>query len=125
MGILKLNELFKKCQSEQLGKPYDIIIIDGSNMIFQTLCAGFSQMKKSGLLLSQWDSINTDLLSQISFIIKYSIDRIKDTIIKRFDSGASEVVVVIDPTETPKYMVNSSFIYNIIFGEKNIEHNGY
>ena len=112
MGILKLNKLFERCPTEQLGKPYDVVIIDGSNMVFQTLCSGFSQMKKSGLLLSQWDSINTDLLSQIAFIIKYSIDRIKDNIIKRFDSGISEVVVVIDPTETPQYIINSSFTYN-------------
>ena len=112
MGILKLNDLFKSCQTEELNKHYNIIIIDGSNMIFQTLCAQLSQMKKSGLLISQWDTINADLLTQISYIIKYSVERIHDTIQQYYDNGAEEIVLVLDPADTPNYLFSPSFSYN-------------
>ena len=63
MGILKLNNLFKTCPTEELNKPYNIVIVDGSNIIIQTLCSELSQMKKSGLLIQQWDSVNADLFT--------------------------------------------------------------
>ena len=113
MGILKLNELFKaRCQTEPYNKHHRVIIFDGSNLIFKTLCAEHSNLKKSGLIINQWGSVNTDLFSQISYIIKYSIDRIINDIIRYYQRGVEEIVLVLDPTESPKYVINTSFTYN-------------
>ena len=112
MGILKLNNLFNTCPTEELNKPYNIVIVDGSNIIIQTLCSQLSQMKKSGLLIQQWDSVNADLLTQISYIIRYSIESIHNTLQHYYDQGAEEVILVLDPIESPKYLIRSSFEYN-------------
>ena len=112
MGILKLNELFKSCFPEQLNKQYDFLIIDGSNILFQTLCSELSKLKKSGAIITQWQSLNIDLVSQISYIIQYAIQDISDTINKYFDRGVKEVVMVVDPVDPPSYVISSSFTFN-------------
>ena len=111
MGILKLNELFKRCFTEAYGKKYDVVIIDGSNIIFQTLCSQLSKLKKSSII-TQWQSVNLDLMTQISYIITYSIQDITDTINKYFDQGVSEIIMVIDPVEEPCYNIDTSYQFN-------------
>ena len=96
MGILKLNELFKKCYSEPWNKNYDVVIIDGSNIIFQTLCSELSKLKKSGTLINQWQSVNLDLVSQLSYIVQYAIQDICETINKYYERGVKEVILVIE-----------------------------
>ena len=112
MGILNLNKLFDRCQREVLGKKYNIIIIDGSNIIFQTLCSELSKLKKSGLMINQWGSVNSNLLTQISHITHFSIESIKSTISKYFERGADEIILVLDPLTSPKYTINTSYTYN-------------
>ena len=118
MGILNLNKLFEKCFTEENGKHYDVIIVDGSNIVFQTLCREIGNLKKSGLIIPQWQSINMDILTQISYIIKYSIQDIKDRLTKYFTyNEGCEMLLVLDPVESPKYRINDSYEYNHTYSD--------
>ena len=111
MGVLSLNKLFSKCFQEAYGKHYDVVIIDGSNIIFQTLASELSKLKKSSEIM-QWKSINLDLMAQVSFITSYAIDDIEKTIDKYFERGVEEIILVLDPITTPTYTINTSYKYN-------------
>lgn len=112
MGIQHLNDLFKTCRTEGLNKVYDVVIIDGSNIIFQTLCSKFSELRKSGNIITQWQSINMNMVSQISFIINYAIEDIVNTINKYFERGIGQVIMVVDPITSPVYTICNDYKFN-------------
>jgi len=118
MGILNLNKLFEKCFTEDYGKHYDVIIVDGSNIIFQTLCRETGNLKKSGIVIQQWDSFNMDILTQISYILRYAIQDIKDRLLKYFTYNPNcEMILVLDPVESPKYRINDTYNYNHTYSD--------
>lgn len=113
MGILNLNKLFERCFTEEYNKHYDVVIVDGSNIVFQTLCREIGQLKKSGVVIQQWGSINMDILTQISYILKYAIQDIKERLAKYFTYNPElEMLLVLDPIESPKYRINDTYSYN-------------
>ena len=112
MGIEHLNDLFKQCRTEEANKAYDVVIIDGSNIIFQSLCSQLSKLKKSGAVIQQWQSISIDILAQLSFITNYAIEDITNTIQKYFDRGVNEIIMVVDPSGSPSYTFNTSYKFN-------------
>ena len=111
MGVNNLNKLFARCQTEPRNKHHQAIIIDGSNLIFQSLASQLSNMKK-GLKISQWDSIDADIIQQISFITTYAIEYISEILEKLFERDCEEVILVLDPLTTPVYTIHTSYEYN-------------
>ena len=112
MGIEHLNDLFKQCRTEDPNKVHDVVIIDGSNIIFQSLCSQLAKLRKSGAVIQQWQSISLDIITQLSYIVDYAINDIVDTIQKYFDKGANEIIMVVDPSGSPAYTFNTSYRFN-------------
>lgn len=113
MGIKKLNELFKQCKREPKNKYYSTIIYDGSNIIFQVLCSEFSQLKKNGLLIAEWNAVNLNLASQITSLIATSTNTIVELIKPQFEANSVEkIYFVIDPATSPNYKIETNYSYN-------------
>lgn len=110
MGVEGLNTIVKQTPSETPRK-YNRIVIDGSNLIFNKLASSVSQLKKR-FLISQWLSIDKDVIYQTKFIINNTFNDIKVFLTKLIQTyNPREIYIVMDPKVTPKYKVNSDMIF--------------
>lgn len=118
MGVKDLNVLFQKCTPESNNKTYSKIVIDGSNLIFQKLSSSVSQLKKE-YPISDWQSINLDLLEQTNRIVRSTIDSIRYTIrslIRNHNPG--HIYIVMDPVHiTPNYVISAK-LKNVVGGNE-------
>lgn len=107
MGVQGLNNIIKKCPSETR-TTYKRIIIDGSNLVFTKLSRSLSQLKKS-FPIDDWKSVDKDIIFQTRFIIDSSVNDIINFVnYCKSRYSAEEVFLVLDPTKTPGYIVNSN-----------------
>ena len=112
MGVKDLNVILNNCVQESVNKPHSVVIIDGSNLIFQTLTSQLGKMKKNNMIIKQWGSFDLPLLSQIVFIIQNTINDISNLINKHLENGVEEIFIVMDPGKTPCYKINTNMTYN-------------
>ena len=112
MGVKELNLVFKTCPNESFRKRHDVVIIDGSNLMFQSLSSQISKLKKNGFIIKQWNSFSLPLVNQMIEIINNSVSDISGLLNSYYKSGTKEIYVVIDPIETPQYIINTHMEYN-------------
>lgn len=112
MGVKDLNIILNNLPKESITKHHDVVIIDGSNLIFQTLTSQLGKMKKNNIIIKQWNSFDLPLLSQIIYIIQNSINDISNLLNKYLENGVKEIFIVMDPHQTPSYKINTSMSYN-------------
>lgn len=112
MGVKDLNIILNNCVQESIHKHHNVVIIDGSNLIFQTLTSQLGKMKKNNIIIKQWGSFDLPLLSQIVFIIQNTINDISNLINKHLENGVEKIFIVMDPGKTPCYKINTKMSYN-------------
>lgn len=112
MGVKELNLILKNCSTESSLKHHDVVIIDGSNLIFQSLTSQLGKLKKNNVIIKQWNSIDLPLLSTITLILQNSYNDISNLIDKYLNDDVKEIYIVMDPAQTPSYKINTSMSYN-------------
>ena len=113
MGVKDLNVLFNALPSVEERVRYPVIIIDGSNLIFQTLTRQVGRLKNHlNLEIKRWESIDMSFIAQLVYIIQNAIQDISSFIRQYFRNGTKEIYIVIDPVESPSYPVNTTYKYN-------------
>lgn len=113
MGVKDLNILFSALPSVDPSTNHPVVIIDGSNLIFQTLTRQISRLKNHlNLEIKRWNSIDMSLIDQLMFIIQHSIQEVSYFVRQYFNKGAEDVFIVVDPLASPSYPVNTSYKYN-------------
>ena len=55
MGVKDLNLVFSKCSKVNVSKVHEVVIIDGSNLIFQMLMSQLSKLRRNGSIIKQAD----------------------------------------------------------------------
>ena len=113
MGVKDLNAIITKNATELNTKQHEVIIIDGSNLLYQVLSSQLSKLKKSNMVIRQWnDAYDLPLLSQFLHIIQNSVNEISNLISRYVNDGAKEIYIVMDPGQTPGYRVNTKMMYD-------------
>ena len=114
MGIKDLNKLFERCEQEPRNKYYRTIIYDGYNVLFQTLHSELSKLKKSGFLVTAWESLNMDMMTQIVSLVQNSVKTIVDLVTDQFNHDElRQVFFVIDGAEEPTYKITNQMKMNV------------
>lgn len=112
MGVKDLNLVFSKCSKVNVSKVHEVVIIDGSNLIFQMLMSQLSKLRRNGSIIKQWDSIDMSLVHQMVFIIQKSIEDISNLIERYLNNQTKEIFIVMDPRQSPCYIINTKMNYN-------------
>lgn len=112
MGVKDLNLILNNCVQESVSKYHSVVIIDGSNLIFQTLTSQLGKMRKNNMIIKQWGSFDSPLLSQIVFVIQNTINDISNLINRHLMNGVEKIFIVMDPGQTPCYKINTKMNYN-------------
>lgn len=113
MGVKNLNKVLNDCVQEPYDKYHSVIIIDGSNLIFQVLSRQLSKLKKSGTaVINRWHSFDAPLVKTMVYIIQESINDISNQLERYFNRGVKEIYIVTDPHQTPSYQINTTMKYN-------------
>lgn len=112
MGVKNLNKILNECEQEPYDKYHSVIIIDGSNLIFQVLSRQLSKLKKEGTVINRWNSFDAPLVKMMIYIIRESINDISNQLERYFNRGVKEIFIVTDPHQTPSYKINTTMEYN-------------
>jgi hypothetical protein len=111
MGVKDLNVLIKK-YSPIHNKKFDVVIIDGTNLLIIIL----SRVKKLlsvNYPLNLWKGISLNVVHQYKYILENSvvqIDAFIDTV-KR-DYNPEKIIFVCDPVNTVSYEINEKMDFN-------------
>jgi len=112
MGVKELNKVLNECSTESTNKHHDVVIIDGSNLIFQVLTSQLGKLKKNNNIIKQWNSLDLPLISSTVFILQNSFNDVSNVLNRYLDEDVKEIYVVMDPSQTPCYKINTAMTYN-------------
>ena len=124
MGVKELNKVLSNCTPEDPTKPHQVIIIDGSNLIFQALTSMSSKLKKS-YENQIWKSIDCPFMDAFHFILNGAFNFVSD-VIDDYIERVKEIYIVMDPNQTPRYLINTTMSFNhkyenMVLSETDIE----
>lgn len=112
MGVKDLNRLIKKDgfiitkENIQDFGGFDVLILDGSNVIINAIQRQITELK-SYYPMHNLDGINKNIIFQMKFLIMNSLNNIIKNLNQFIISYNIETIYfVMDPKETPHYMIN-------------------
>jgi len=110
MGVHNFNKLKNKFEPTTK-KQFDYIVIDGSNLLITFLSTSINELlEKYGKNIV--DTPSVDILHQCVFVIKNTTNvviRHVESLVKKYQ--AKEAYIVMDPIETPIYIINNDDEY--------------
>lgn len=114
MGVTKLNTLIVRNSVED-NKEYQTVIIDGSNLLFQTLTSQLSQWKKRNLVIKRLDAYDINIIKQTCEIIYGSVDSIV-SFLNRCIDDVDHIYIALDPSK-PLYKISDQMYFDKRFKE--------